>query len=130
MPDILSNIWNTTLWFLSIFIFIAYLMALFTIITDLFRDRQLSGGAKAVWLIALVFLPFLTALVYLIARGKGMGERSMAQAAASKQATDSYIRQVAGGPADEIAQAQQLLASGAITQDEFARIKAAALSKL
>ncbi|HMR49772.1 MAG TPA: SHOCT domain-containing protein [Arachnia sp.] len=129
MPDILSNLWNTTLWFISIFIFIAYLMALFSIITDLFRDRELGGGAKAVWFIALIFLPLLTALVYLIVRGKGMGERTQAQVAANKAATDSYIRTVAGGPADEIAQAQKLLADGAINQDEFQALKRAALSK-
>lgn len=130
MPDILSNLWNTTLWFFSVFIFIAYLMALFNIIADLFRDRELSGAIKALWLIALVFLPLPTALIYLIVRGKGMGERLMAQAAANKAATDSYIRGVAGGPAEEIAQGQKLLASGVISQDEFDRIKANALAGL
>ena len=81
-------------WSLTVFVFIAYLMALFSIISDLFRDRQLNGFAKAVWLLFLVFLPFITALVYLIARGKGMGERAQRQAAAAQTATEDYIRSV------------------------------------
>lgn len=130
MLDFLSNIWNILWWFLTAFVFIAYLMALFSIIGDLVRDRELNGIAKAVWLLFLIFLPFLTALVYLIVRGKGMGERQSAQAAANKAATDDYVRSVAGtGPASEIAQAKQLLDGGAITAEEFAALKAAALAK-
>jgi len=112
------------------FVFVCYLMILFHIITDLFRDRELSGWWKAVWVILLVIFPFLTALVYLIARGRGMGERQLAYMQQTRQATDQYIQTVAGtaNPADAIASAKQLLDQGAITQDEFAQLKAKALA--
>lgn len=124
-----ETIWDAIWWFLTIFIFVAYLIALFSIIGDLFRDRKLNGFFKAVWLLFLIFLPFLTALAYLIFRGRGMSERAAAQHAQAQAATEDYIRSVAGGATAEIAQAKQLLDSGAITQDEFASLKAAALKK-
>ena len=121
-----STIWDTIWWFLTIFVFIAYLMALFSIIGDIFRDRKLAGGWKAVWIF---FFPIVTALVYLIARGKGMGERQVAAAERYKAAQDDYIKSVAGtSPADQIAQAKGLLDSGAITQAEFDTLKAKALA--
>lgn len=123
-----SAFWDIIWWFLFVFVFVAYLMALFSIIIDLFRDHKLGGFAKAVWFIFLIFLPFITALVYLIARGKGMGERSMQQAKEMQAAQENYIRQVAGGPSAEIASAQELLKSGAITQAEFDALKAKALA--
>ncbi len=129
MPDFWSSIWDTIWWALTFFVFIAYLLALFSIISDLFRDRKLSGWAKAVWLVFLIFLPFLTALAYLVFRGPGMAERSVAQSQAAQAAADDYIRSVAGGPAAEIAQAKGLLDSGAITQSEFETIKASVLGK-
>lgn len=123
-----STIWDVIWWFFTIFVFVVYLIALFSIIGDLFRDRKLNGVAKAVWLLFLIFLPFLTALAYLIFRGRGMGERAEAQANEAKAAADDYIRSVAGGPAAEIAQAKQLLDGGAITEAEFQQLKQAALS--
>lgn len=123
-----STIGDTIWWFLTIFIFFAYLMALFSIISDLFRDHKLNGWWKAVWLVFLIFLPFLTALVYLIARGRGMGERAQKQAREVQDAQESYIRQVAGGPAAEIAEAKRLLDSGAISQAEFESLKSKALA--
>jgi hypothetical protein len=129
MPDYWSSIWDTIWWALTFFVFIAYLLALFSIISDLFRDRAMSGWGKAVWLLFLIFLPFLTALAYLVFRGPGMAERSIAQSQAAQAAADDYIRSVAGGPAGEIAKAKELLDSGAITQSEFDSIKAAALAK-
>ncbi len=115
-------------WFLWAFIFVSYLFALFAIIGDLFRDDKLSGWWKAIWIIFLIFLPLLTALVYLIARGKGMGERSAAQAQQYRAAQDQYIKQVAGSsPTEEIAKAKELLDSGTITQAEFDALKAKAL---
>ncbi|HSK53694.1 MAG TPA: SHOCT domain-containing protein [Jiangellales bacterium] len=120
------------LWFIIIsFAFVAYLMVMFTILGDLFRDRETSGFVKAVWVIALIFLPFLTALVYLIARGQGMAERQARQVEEIKTAQDAYIKQVAGAgssPSDQIAQAKALLDSGSITQAEFDALKAKALS--
>ena len=105
------------------------MLALFSIITDLFRDRKLSGVAKAIWLVFLIFLPFLTALAYLVFRGPGMAERSIGQQRAAQQAADDYIRSVAGGPAGEIAQAKSLLDSGAISQSEYDALKAKALAQ-
>jgi uncharacterized membrane protein len=124
-----GSFWDLIWWFLVAFIFIAYLFALFAIIGDLFRDHRLNGWFKAIWIIFLIFVPFLTALIYLIARGKGMAERGAAQAKEFKAAQDQYIKSVASSsPSEEIAKAKTLLDSGAITQDEFDAIKAKALS--
>ncbi|XPP26440.1 MAG: SHOCT domain-containing protein [Leucobacter sp.] len=123
-----TAIWDAIWWFLTAFVFIAYLMALFSIITDLFRDRKLNGFLKAVWFFFLIAIPFLTALIYLIFRGRGMGERSAASFREAKAAQDDYIRQVAGGASAEIAEAKKLLDSGAITQQEFDALKAKALA--
>ena len=129
MVGFLSNIWDFIWMFFTIFVFFAWLMVLFSIIRELFRDRALSGLAKAVWLVALIFVPVLTALVYLIARGKGMAERSAAQASAQRSAADDYIRSVAGStPAQELSQAKTLLDSGAISAEEYASLKAKILS--
>ncbi|REJ06739.1 SHOCT domain-containing protein [Microbacterium bovistercoris] len=115
--------------FFEIFIFIALLMALFTIFGDLFRDRKLNGWAKAAWVVFLILVPWLAALVYLIARGNGMAERSAAQARQAQEATDAYIRQAAGtSPADEIANAAKLLEAGTITTAEYETLKAKALA--
>lgn len=124
-----SVIWDSIWWFITAFVFIAYLMALFSIITDLFRDRKLGGLAKAIWFVFLLFLPFVTAIVYLIVRGRGMGDRAQRQAEEMRHASEEYIRSVSGGAAGEIAQAKQLLDSGAITEEEFAKLKGAALAK-
>ena len=126
----LSNFWDFIWLLFWTFAFVAYLFAIFAIIGDLFRDHKLAGGWKAVWIIFLIFLPFLTALVYLIARGKGMAERSQAAALQSQQAANDYIRQAAGtsaSPADEIAKAKSLLDAGSITQAEYDSLKAKAL---
>ena len=126
--------WGSTwdfLWhFLIIFAWIAYLLVLFQIVTDLFwRDHKTSGWVKAVWVVFLIVFPWLTALVYLIARGKGMSERAQAAALAAKQDTDAYIREAAGrSPAQEIADAKALLDAGTISQAEFDGLKAKALS--
>ncbi|WP_157981653.1 SHOCT domain-containing protein [Protaetiibacter intestinalis] len=127
--NFLHNIWDF-LWVLFwAFAFVAYLFAIFAIIGDLFRDDKLNGWWKALWIIFLIFLPFLTALAYLIFRGNGMAERGAKAAAADRRATESYLREVTGGssPTDEIAKAKSLLDAGAITEDEFAILKAKAL---
>ena len=128
MQYALTHLWDM-IWFMAVvFMFLAYLMALFSIIGDLFRDRELSGGLKAVWLLALVFFPFITALVYLIVRGSGMADRAQAQASQAKAATDDYIRTVASAsPADEIAKAKSLLDAGTISASEYAALKAKVL---
>ncbi len=126
--------WNTFWDFLwttiVIFAFIAYLLILFNILVDLFwRDHKTSGWIKAIWVIFLIVLPYLTALVYLIARGKGMAERAREQNMQAKRETDDYIKQAAGrSPAQEIADAKNLLETGTISQAEFDTLKAKALS--
>jgi hypothetical protein len=119
-------------WFWLVFLsfaFIAYLMAMFTIVIDLFRDPEVSGVMKAVWLVLLLFFPILTALAYLVARGGGMAERQARDVKEAKAAQDDYIRSVAGSSATaDIAQAKELLDSGAISQAEFDAIKAKALA--
>jgi hypothetical protein len=126
------DLWSWIAWFFWVFVFFAYLMVLFSIIGDLFRDSELNGWVKAIWIIFLIFVPFLTALIYLIARGNGMTKRSIAQATEMRKAQDEYIRATAGsaggGGADDIAKAKALLDSGTITQPEFEALKAKALA--
>src|SRR6476469_6779374 len=112
-------------WFIVIaFAFTAYLVVLFHICADLFRDQETSGVAKAVWVVVLILVPVLASLVYLAVRGGGMAERSMRSAETLKQRQDAYIREVAA----QIAQARAMLDAGAITQSEFDRLKAKALT--
>jgi hypothetical protein len=114
---------------LVIYVIFFYFMILFRVIGDLFSDHDTNGLEKTLWIIFFIVLPFLSLFIYLIARGKGMTERAMAQAKAQDAAQQDYIRQVAGDdPATQIAKGQQLLSSGAITQQEFDAIKAKALA--
>ena len=124
----MSSFWDTVWLILMTFVLVAYLLVLFQIIVDLFRDKNLGGFAKAVWFIALVFLPFLTALAYILFRGRGMSERQVAAVRDARAETDAYIRSVAGkSAAEQIADAKALLDAGTINADEFARLKAKAL---
>ena len=119
------------LWYAFVFfVLFAYLMVLFSIITDLFRDHKLNGWLKALWFIFLIFIPIITALIYIIARGNGMAERNVKAAAQAEAATEDYIRNVAGGatPAAQIAHAKELLDSGAITKEEFEALKKKAMA--
>ncbi|SEB20870.1 SHOCT domain-containing protein [Variovorax sp. YR216] len=125
----MSNFWDLIQLLLSTFVLIVYLLILFQIIGDLFRDSELGGGYKVLWIIGLIILPGLTAIIYIIARGRGMAERQRASLARAKSDTDAYIRQVAGkSPGEQIADAKALLDAGTITQEEFQRLKAKALS--
>lgn len=125
----MSNFWDLILLILSTFVMVAYLLILFQIVVDLFRDGELGGGWKALWMIGLIFIPGLTAILYIIGRGRGMAERQRASMQRAKADTDAYIRDVAGkSPAEHIADAKALLDAGTITPDEFARLKAKALA--
>jgi hypothetical protein len=125
----MSTFWGVELHILSVFIFLAYLLVLFQIVIDLFRDHELGGFAKVLWLIGLIFLPFLTALLYIIARGGGMGARQRAEVQRARSEAEAYIRQVAGkSPADQIADAKALLDAGTIGREEFEKLKAKALA--
>lgn len=118
------------IWFIIVsFAFIAYLIMLWMIISDLFRNREQSGWVKAIWIVFLFIFPLLTGLVYLVIHGRGMAERSAREAAQIKSAQDNYIREVAGkSPAEHIADAKALLDAGTITEDEFQVLKSQALS--
>ena len=119
------------MWTLLIFFFwVAWLMILFYVLSDVFRRHDVGGGKKTLWVIFVIVAPFLGVLVYVIANGHGMAERNLRQAQSQQGQFDDYVRNVAGsgGAAAEIERAKGLLDSGAITQAEFDAIKAKALS--
>jgi len=123
----LEIIWS----FFIIFVWVAWFWLLISIAIDIFRRHDISGGLKAVWLIFIVFVPFLGVLVYVLTQSKSMQERAAAEATQQKQAMDDYIRATAttsGGAATEIAQAKALRDDGTITEEEFNAIKAKALA--
>jgi hypothetical protein len=113
----------------EVFFFVIWIWILIVILNDLFRDHELSGWAKAAWVLFLVFIPFLTALIYLIARGSGMRDRTLKAQADAKQHMDSYIREQAHvSPADELHKLQELKEKGALTDEEFDKAKAKLLA--
>ena len=116
---------------LVFFLWIMWFWLLFTIWTDIFRRRDISGWGKALWLIFTIVLPFLGAFVYLITQDDGMRERGMERARRERQEIDTYVRDTAGSagsPTAEIERAKKLLDSGAITQEEFDVLKTNALA--
>lgn len=125
--DFWSNFWDLIWFAIVVFAFVAYLVVLIGIVLDLVRDRELSGWWKAVWAVFLVFLPFVTAIVYLIGRGGGMADRGAAEALDARSATDAYIRSLARNPAEEIATAKSLREQGTISEAEYEALKAEAL---
>ncbi|MCX5043117.1 SHOCT domain-containing protein [Aldersonia sp. NBC_00410] len=128
-----DSFWDFIWYTLVIFAFVAYLMILFWILTDLFRDHKLSGWLKAVWIVFLILVPWLTALVYLIARGNGMTQRNLEAQQVAKAQADEYIKSVASGgggksAAEQISDAKALLDAGTINDAEYEQLKAKALS--
>ena len=115
---------------LEVFFFVIWIWILITILSDLFRDHELSGWAKAAWVLFLVFIPFLTALIYLIARGEGMRDRTIKAQADAKKHFDEYVRDQAGAasPADELHKLAELKDKGALSAEEFDRAKAKLLA--
>ena len=131
MYSISTDFWDILLWSFWFFIWISALMVWFRCLFDLFGDSTVSGWGKAGWVILLVFLPWVGAIIYLIARGRSMTERQMAAMAEQQAAQQEYIQQVAGksaSPASQIADAKTLLDSGAISQTEFDSLKAKAMA--
>lgn len=120
----LEFLWSMMLFFA----WVAWIWIAVTCFIDVFRRDDIGGGGKALWVVFIILIPFLGVLVYLIAQHDGMRTRSIEQAKAQKAAFDEYVRDTAGGPATEIAKAKDLLDSGAITQDDFEKLKAKALS--
>ncbi|MCH0540846.1 SHOCT domain-containing protein [Streptomyces sp. MUM 203J] len=122
---VLGAFW-TAMW---IFLWVLWIVLLFRIIGDIFRDDTLGGGAKTAWLIFVVLLPFLGVFVYVLARGRGMGRRETQHMAARQQAFDDYIRETAGtetgspSEAEQLAKLSEIRARGDITDDEFQRAK-------
>ncbi len=123
---LLSIFW-TILWFFLFFIWIWILISVFI---DIFRSRDLGGFAKALWVIFIILLPFLGVLIYLIARGGSMHERTVRQAEQQEQQFRGYVRQAAAGssPADELAKLADLKERGVITDAEFEAEKTKILS--
>jgi len=114
---------------LQIFFFVVWIWILITILTDLFRDHEISGGMKAAWVLFLVLIPFLAALIYLIARGSGMRDRAIKAQTEAKHQMDAYIReQASASPADELHKLNELKEKGALSAEEFEKAKAKLLA--
>lgn len=125
MPIAEFTLGEALLTVLSVFVFVAWIMVLFTIIGDLFRDHDMSGWGKALWILFLVFVPFLTGLIYLIARGSGMRDRALAEQKEAQAQFDAYVRKTAGtSHADELAKLAELKEKGSISDAEFEKAKA------
>jgi ABC-type multidrug transport system fused ATPase/permease subunit len=125
----MGNFWDVFWLIAEAFMFIAYLFVLFYIYADLFRNHEMSGISKAIWVIGLIMpVPFV-ALAYILIHGRGMAQRQQQAMARMKSESDNYIRQIAGkSPAEQISDAKELLNAGTITADEFAQLKAKALA--
>ena len=129
--NFIGSVWDIFWFFFWVFVWVAYLFVLIYIVIDIFRDHSLNGWGKALWIVFLIFVPFLAILVYLIARGRGMAQRSNREVAEVRASQDEYIRNVAGASpssSDEIAKGKALLDAGTISQGEFETIKARALA--
>lgn len=122
------DFWSSFWLIVELFFFLAYLIVLFQIVGDIFRDSSLGGLPKALWVLFLILVPLITALIYLIVRGRGMAQRRVALATQAEESTQEYIRTAAGNTAaQQIATAKSLLDSGAITAAEFEQLKKKAL---
>jgi hypothetical protein len=131
MDAVTTDFWDLLLWSFWFFIWIAAFTVWFRCLFDLFGDSTLSGWAKAGWACLMIFVPWLGALIYLIARGRSMTDRQLAAVSQQQAAQEQYIKQVAGTPTDpvaRIAEAKALLDSGAIDEAEFSALKAKALA--
>ena len=113
-----------------IFLWIVWFWILITIIIDLFRSHDLSGWAKALWFIFILFLPMIGVLVYLIARGGKMHEHEVRQAQRQEEQLRSYVQEAAGSQStvDQLAKLADLRDRGVITAEEFDREKAKILA--
>ncbi|MGD9888142.1 MAG: SHOCT domain-containing protein [Halothiobacillaceae bacterium] len=125
----MSNFWDLMWLLVTSFFMVIYLIIMFQVVVDIFRDHKLGGIAKALWIVALIFAPFLSVLAYLIVRGAGMSERQLTTLQHNREQAESYLRGMVQvkSPAEQIADAKALLDAGTISADEFAKLKAKAL---
>jgi hypothetical protein len=124
-----SNVGSFLWLLLSIVVYMAYLVVMLQIVVDLFRDPHVKTFAKVLWILGLIFLPIITALIYVVARGRGMAERQKAASERARAENEASIKEVAGtSPADQITKAKTLLESGAISPEESLRLKSKALA--
>lgn len=126
-----SHLLDAVLWMFLVFIWISFIFIWIRCVLDLFSDRSLGGVGKSLWALCFIFFPPITTLIYVIARGKSMGERQVQALVDAQSAQEAYIQKIAGpttSPADQIKGAKELLDSGSITKDEFEQLKAKALS--
>jgi hypothetical protein len=125
MPLADINFGELLLLVLEVFLFVGWLWIFFAIVADLFRDHELSGWGKAAWVFVLLILPFLGALIYLIARSDGMRDRTVKASEDAKGELDAYIRQQAhSSPAEDLHKLNELKEKGALSPEEFERAKA------
>jgi hypothetical protein len=126
MPFVLADydLGDALLTVLSIFFLVIFIWILIAVLTDLFRDHEISGWAKAAWAFFLIVFPYVTVFVYLIARGQGMRERAVREQAEAQKEAEAYVRRVAGSsPVDELHKLNELREKGAISQEEFDQMK-------
>jgi hypothetical protein len=126
MPFVLADydLGDALLTVLSIFFLVIFIWILIAVLSDLFRDHEISGWAKAAWAFFLIVFPYLTVFVYLIARGQGMRDRAISEQAAAQKEAEAYVRRVAGSsPVDELHKLNELREKGAISQEEFDQMK-------
>src|SRR6476659_1977279 len=115
-----ENFQNVLMAIVSTFLFVAYIVVMFQIVVDLFRRNDVGGWGKADWVIGLLFIPIVTALIYVIANGRSMADRQRQAAQQARVDTEAYVRRVAGtSSSDEIAKAKSLLDAGTITPAEY-----------
>lgn len=126
----MSNFWDFIWLMVTAFFMVIYLIIMFQVVVDIFRDHKLGGVGKALWIVALIIAPFLSVLAYLIVRGAGMSERQLTTLQHNREQAESYLRGMVQvkSPAEQIADAKALLDAGTISADEFAKLKTKALS--
>ena len=126
----MSNFWDFIWLMVTAFFMVIYLIIMFQVVVDIFRDHKLGGVGKALWIVALIVAPFLSVLAYLIVRGAGMSERQMSTLQQNREQAEAYLRGMvqAKSPAEQIADAKALLDAGVISADEYSALKAKALN--
>ena len=126
----MSNFWDFMWLMVTAFFMVIYLIIMFQVVVDIFRDHKLGGVGKALWIVALIVAPFLSVLAYLIVRGAGMSERQMSTLQQNREQAEAYLRGMvqAKSPAEQIADAKALLDAGVISADEYSTLKAKALN--